>query len=373
MSREFPRACSSTALVVAVSGCVVTGDAGALTTAATEGTPSTSSTGESESDGSATADTIKLDVAIADVEATDCKTVTQTTMIVEAPSDILIVVGSAMNEAEMAPTFQNFAQLIADGNIEDVHVGMLAGYPPDGVCIDEPPLGVQGCPANDDNPPMYRHFDEVVAPDTLLQQVLDAYPQWSSALRPEARKHIFVVSSGDSTLAAAEFDTAFVGLDPSLAGFVFHAMAPGSKNGDCNLVEAGEPWAKATEYAALAAATGGVFEDACNYNVGVLFEQLLDRITETALACEYDIPPAPAGLVFAKDEVNVEYDDGFGIQTVGWVESAAECADVSNGWYYDDFGDPQQILMCSQTCARFAALQEASIEIRFGCTTIPAE
>ena len=45
---------------------------------------------------------------------------------------------------------------------------------------------------------------------------------------------------------------------------------------------------------------------------------------------------------------------------------------VNNGWYYDDFADPQRILMCPQTCARFEALQAASIDIRFGCTTIPA-
>ena len=67
------------------------------------------------------------------------------------------------------------------------------------------------------------------------------------------------------------------------------------------------------------------------------------------------------------------FDDGFGTQTVGWVETAAECAGVKNGWYYDDLVDPQQILICPQTCARFQDLQEASIEIRFGCTTIPAE
>ena len=360
-------------LVLAAGGCVVTGDAGALTTGATDGTTSTSSSGESESGGASTADTIKLDVAIADIEASECASVTQTTTIEEAPSDILIVVASVMDEAALAPVFENFAQLIADGNIEDVQVAMLAGYPPDGICIDEPPLGVQACPTNDDNPPIYRHFDEVVESDTLLQQVLDAYPLWSTSLRPEARKHVFVVSSSDSTLGTQAFDAAFVELDPSLAGYVFHGMAPGSEDGGCLLVESGETWANATDYAALVAATGGVFENACNYSVKVLFEELIDRITAVALSCEYDIPPAPDGLVFAKDEVNVDYDDGFGTQTVGWVETVGDCAGVSNGWYYDDFADPQQILMCPQTCARFEALQEESIEIRFGCTTIPAE
>jgi hypothetical protein len=274
---------------------------------------------------------------------------------------------------ERDSTFENFSALVGNDDIEDVQVAMLAGYPPDGICIDVPPLGVEECPVNDDNPPMYRHFDQVVEPDTLLQQLVDAYPQWSVALRPEARKHVFVVSSGDSTLQGEAFDAAFVALDPGLAGYVFHAIAPDGEGGDCGFVESGEPWSMATDYAALAVATGGVFENACDYNVGSLFEQLLDRIEAVALSCEYEIPPAPNGMVFVKDQVNIDYDDGFGISTVGWVESAADCAQVANGWYYDDLADPQQILMCPQTCARFQSLQNASIEIRFGCTTIPAE
>lgn len=373
MNAAMPR--TMLVLTLTMTDCVVSGDAGALTTGATESTSAgttTSSDASTTADATST-DTSKLDTAVPDVAATQCASVTQTTTIEEAPSDILIVVADAMDEAALASIFQNFAQLIANDAIEDLHVAMLAGYPPDGICIDEPPLGVQGCPATDDNPPIYRHYDQVVAPDALLQQVLDGYPQWSASLRPDARKHIFAVSSRDSALATAEFDAAFVDLDPTLAGYVFHAMAPASEGGgDCGIVESGATWASATDYAALAGQTGGVFENACDYNVGTLFEQLLDRITEVALSCEYDIPAPPLGMVFEQGKVNVDYDDGFGMQTVGWVETVGACASVDNGWYYDDLVDPQQILMCPQTCARFQALQEASIEIRFGCTTIPA-
>ncbi|HWB74516.1 MAG TPA: hypothetical protein VG755_06165 [Nannocystaceae bacterium] len=360
------------AALALATGCVVSGDAGALTTGDSSSATTSSADTTSTTADATSSDTNKLDIAVPDVDANECASVTQTTTIEEAPSDILIVVASTMDEGALGSIFQNFAQLIANDAIEDLQVAMLAGYPPDGICIDEPPLGVQACPMTDDNPPLYRHFDQVVAPDTLLQQVLDGYPQWSASLRPDARTHVFVVSSSDATLDTAQFDAAFADLDPKLSGYVFHAIAPGSDGGDCGVVESGATWAVASGYAALAAETGGVFEDGCNYNVGTLFEQLLDRITAVALSCEYDIPAAPDGMIFEQGKVNVDYDDGFGVQTVGWVESAGECASVSNGWYYDDLIDPQQIVMCPQTCSRFEALQEASIEIRFGCTTIPA-
>lgn len=366
------RRCGSIAVVLlGAIGCIVDGDVGALTTAATD--ISTTQAMEDTTGDSSTTDTLKLDLGSPDVASMQCASVMQTTTIGEAPSDIVIVVARSMDEAPLGPVFENFAQLIANDGIEDVRVAMLAGYPPDGVCIDEPPLGVQQCPSTDDNPPIYRHFDEVIEADTLLQQLIDAYPQWSTALRPDARKHLFVLSSGDATMDPADFDAAFVALDPTLSGYVFHAIAPGTDDGDCLLVEAGQPWSVANEYSALAMSTGGVFENACDYDVGLLFEQLLDRIVEVALSCEYEIPPVPDDLVFDKGEVNVDYDDGFGVQTVGWVESVDDCVGVANGWYYDDPALPQQILMCPQTCARFQALSNASIEIRFGCTTIPAK
>lgn len=376
MRSRSPEHAPLAALVLAAGGCVVAGDAGALTTGTADGTttssastpiPDASSTGDTS-----TTDADKLDLAVADVGVVECQSVTETTMIGEAPSDIIIVVANGLVEDHVASILQNFSLLIGNDQIEDVRVMMLAGYPPDGACIDDPPLGVQACPINDDNPPMYRHFDEVVESDTLLQQLIDAYPQWSVGLRPEARKHVLVLTSGDSLLGVDEFDAAFVDLDPTLAGYVFHAMAPGAVEGDCSFVEPDGAWGPAPGYVALAEATDGVFENACNFNLKFLFEELLDRIAEVALSCEYDIPPPPDGQVFDKGKVNVDYDDGIALQTVGWVESVAECATVDNGWYYDDYDDPMQILMCPQTCARFQTLQEASIEIRFGCTTIPA-
>jgi len=350
-------------LAFMAAGCVVTGDAGALSGGSTGAADPTSVTAtQGDDDDSGTGD--KLDVSAPDVEAMECESIMQSTMIIEGPSDILVVVDRAMDSEPTDATFANFSELIANDDIEDVQVLMLAGYPPDGVCIDEFPLGIGGCPLDDHNPPMYRRVEQVIDGDALLTQIIDAAPDWTPTLRPGARKHIFVVTSTNPAMEADAFDAAFRGLHPSNEGYVLHAIAPASA------CETG--WSHATTLEALAEQTGGVFEDGCDYNVGPLFEQILDRIQEVALSCEYDIPPPPGGQIFDKGKVNVDYDDGFGLNTVGFVEDSADCVSVTNGWYYDDPIVPERILMCPQTCARFEALQEASIDIRFGCTTIPA-
>jgi hypothetical protein len=239
------------------------------------------------------------------------------------------------------------------------------------VCIDAPPLGIGECPTNDDNPPLHRRVDVAIEAPTLLAQLLDTAPTWSPWIRPDAHTHVWVLARQDANLSIATFDA---DLRELVDGYVFHAIAPAGPEdtGDCGAVEPGASWAPAPSYASLAESTGGVFENACNFNVGTLFERLLDRIHETALSCEYDIPSPPDGLVFEKGKVNVEYGDVSGPHTVGFVADPQDCVDVEDGWHYDDDVDPQRILMCPQTCARFEALFNASIEIIFGCTTIPA-
>ena len=85
------------------------------------------------------------------------------------------------------------------------------------------------------------------------------------------------------------------------------------------------------------------------------------------------IPPPPDGMDFDPDQVNVEFDDGAGgILDIGRVESPAECAGVTDGWYYDDPMAPTRIIVCPQTCTKIQGFDMASISIKFGCATIPA-
>lgn len=363
-------------LVLVQSGCTVTRDAGALTgtggsSGDAEGTSSTSGS-QADSEGT-TEETEKLDLGTFDLPTDECVSVAQTTMIEEGPSDIIIVVDHTVSHDLLEATFQNFSLLIGNDDLEDVRVVMIAGYPSEGggVCVDEAPLGTGECPSNDDNPPMYLHVDEQIQASTLLSQVLNTHDAWDPQMRSDAWKHIWVVSSADASMPTEAFVAALEDLDASFERLTVHAMVP-LVAGDCSALLPGTEAGATDNYVALATATGGVVESLCNYSLKVLFNEMLDTIHEVALSCTYEIPAAPDDQVFDRERVNVDYDDGFGLQTIGHVNDASDCSGVPNGWYYDDPGVPSQILMCPQTCARFGTLQEASIEIRFGCATVPA-
>lgn len=358
------------------TGCVVTREAGAVDLGS-EG-PGESSTGPGGAGFPTTSETsegARLDLGAPDVGTESCVSVGQTSTIEERPSDIIIAVDAAISYAMSASIFENFSLLIADGSITDVRVIMLAPLPDGGgggICIQPPPLGTGSCPTADHNPPIYFHVDQPMAAATLLEDVLASHPMWADELRPEAWKHLWVMSGADPVADPADFVDQMVALDPTFDRLTVHAMVPDAPRANCSLLVPGSTAEEADALIALANATEGVVEPLCNYDVGVLFDELLERIQAVALSCRYDIPDPPDGQIFDAQRVNVDYDDGFGLQTIGNVEHASDCVDVGNGWYYDDPAMPTALVMCPQTCARFEAAEQASIEIRFGCATIPA-
>lgn len=355
--------------------CTITRDAGSLgsgDSGSSTDPDDTSSAGTADSSSDVSSEP-QLDLAGADTSTEECASVTQSTVIQEGPSDILIVIDQAVAATPVDSILSNFSMLIANDNIMDLQVVLMAGYPADGggACIDEPPLGVGECPANDHNPPMYRHIDETIAAPTLLDQVLARADQWQPALREGAWKHVWILSGADAESSTDDFVDALLAIDEGFDRLTVHAMVPTEATPDCSAIVGGGSIEAGQAYVDLATATGGIVVPLCDYNVDELFNGLLDSIQTVALSCSYDIPEPPAGEVFQQDEVNVDYDDGFGLQTIGHVETPADCASVGNGWYYDA-ALPTKILMCPQTCQRFGVLSNASIEIRFGCATVPA-
>lgn len=375
MSPINPLRISHALLAIGCGACVVDRDAGSFADAESTGAPMTATTTGPESESGSSDDTVaKLDLAGVDLPTEECASVTQTSTIEEGPSDILVVVDHAASYDAMRSVFQNFSLLIGNDLIEDVRIVMVAGYPSDGggVCIDEGPLGTGDCPTADHNPPMYHHVDEIIDADTLLAQILDTHDLWGPSMRADAWKHIWVVSSADASMPTDDFVAALEVLDEDFERMTFHAMVPLAPEAGCSVLLPATPAGSADAYIDLVTATGGVFEPLCDYDVGALFDALLDEIQEVALSCSYEIPTPPDGQVFDKDRVNVDYDDGFGLQTIGYVEGASDCAGVDNGWYYDDAAVPTTVLMCPQTCSRFEVAKNASIELRFGCATVPA-
>jgi hypothetical protein len=82
------------------------------------------------------------------------------------------------------------------------------------------------------------------------------------------------------------------------------------------------------------------------------------------LACDYDIPPPPAGQQLDRGEVNVQYKvDG---KTTTFLNSQ-DCADA-NGWRYDNPSDPKKILLCGSSCQTVRA-RPGEVDVLFGCAT----
>lgn len=305
-----------------------------------------------------------------DTGAEECASYTEAAENKKLPADIIVVVdnsGSMDFEAGAVQTNLNaFSQQIIDSGI-DVHVVLMSSYPGEGngICID-PPLGIGGCPNMDTNPLTFVHLPTEISSNDALEQILDQQPLWSPSLRPEAPLHFMIVTDDESDLGAMEFDTQLKAFNPDYSDYKLHGIV-------CT-TECDETAAIGNQYITLGQLTGGIISDLCLQDFQPVFDQLATEVVAGAqIACEWDVPAPPPGEDFDPMKVNVEFDDGAGGGfDIGYVESEAECANVVDGWYYDDPAAPTKILACPQTCQKIQGVETATIEITLGCDTVPA-
>lgn len=311
----------------------------------------------------------------------ECAAVSETAQNQYAPVDIVFAIdtsGSMSDEKNFVQQNMNiFSQQIFLANI-DHHAVMIADASPDGPCIGVP-LGSGQCPA-DSKLPEYLHVVQGVGSTNALQIILDTHAQWSASIRPDSVKHLVVISDDESDMDAATFDAAFKALDPSYADYYFHAIvafeAPDEfecfGGADCCLSFIPLSEEIGQVYLNLVSLTGGVAGDLCDQQFGPVFTQIAQSVQTTVpLACEWEIPPPPVGESFDPTKVNVELDLDGVPESVYYVENEAAC-NGGDGWYYfPDAVTPQTIRICPATCTRVQAATEASVDILFGCDTVP--
>jgi hypothetical protein len=311
----------------------------------------------------------------------ECAAVSEQAQNEYAPVDIIFAIdtsGSMNDEKNFVQQNMNmFSQQIFLANI-DHHVVMIAEASPDGPCVGVP-LGSGACPA-DTKLPEYLHVVEGVGSSNSLEKILSTHVLWSSSIRPNSVKHVVVVSDDDSSMDAATFDNAFKALDADYANYFFHAIvafeAPDPL--ECGLgascclsliplsADVGEV------YLQLVQQTGGVAGDLCDQEFGPVFNQIAQSVQQTVpLACEWDIPDPPEGENFDPTKVNVELELDGQPESVYYVENEAAC-NGGDGWYYlPDAVNPEKIRICPETCTRTQNAVEASVDILFGCDTVP--
>ena len=374
------------ALLVGCGG----GDDGGRQTSTSQGVTTTLGTGDGTSgDGDGDPTTTSgplLDMPAGDGDGdgdpNECAAVSETAQNQLLPVDIIFAIdtsGSMVEEKNFVQQNMNlFSQQIFLANI-DSHVVMIAEASPDGPCINVP-LGSGQCPM-DTKLPDYLHVFETVGSSDALSKIISTQPQWTTSIRPGSVKHLVVVSDDDSSLDAASFDAMFKAIDPDYDDYFFHAIVAyenpdplecfAMTSGCCaGLIPLSADVGQV--YLDLAQLTGGVTGDLCEQQFGPVFNQIAQSVVGTTpLACEWDIPDPPEGESFDPGKVNVALTlDGVD-EDVYFVTSEADCG-AGDGWYYyPDTQNPETIRVCPATCARIQDAEDASVDILFGCATVP--
>jgi len=323
----------------------------------------------------------------------ECSGVSETAENIIQPVDIIIGVDTSgsMGE-EIAFVQQNlnaFSQSIIASGI-DVHVIMLAtegtadsagmcivffpgtpcvsiGGGNFGVCIGAP-LGSGSCPA-DSMLPTYAHVGAEVGSNDVLNVFINAYPQYKEHLRPGSLKHFVSITDDDATDEpfnnADAFIAAVQALDPDPAMWSDWSYSSIYCFSEC--VDAA---AIGTVHADLVAKTTGVGGDLCLQDFGPVFTRLAEQVTNAVqLACEWEIPPPPAGETFDATKTNVELVLDGAMELLPRLPAGAECGDLA-AWRYDNEASPTKVLACPSVCSRIQAAANAAVELVFGCETV---
>lgn len=358
--------CCSVSLVLLL-GCQheprTDGFAASATDGVGDGTTTTDDEDADDSSGGDSETGALLDLGNPELPSDACVAVTQTASVEERPVDLLMVGDPQTDQVLLQAAVTNLLPQLESKGIFDVRVVLIAGQaPPKGSQRgDEFDCGEWDCRGASQYD-YYRHIEVDIDPDAVLTEVMSLADQWQQHMRTDTWKHLWISSSrgGDPSMSHEAFTEVFNALGPSYERFTAHTLVthPGA-DGD---------------FAELSAGSGGVHHQADGdgdvYQPFV--EGVMERLKGTPLSCEYEIPEPPQGQIFDPTKVNVEYADDGEVVALGYVESQQDCAEVGAGWYYDDPAAPTTIRVCPFTCGVFNTIQSGSIEIVFGCATIPA-
>lgn len=115
---------------------------------------------------------------------------------------------------------------------------------------------------------------------------------------------------------------------------------------------------------AAAGGTGVAYDVTNDINA---FSQKMAEIRASALACEFLLPPPPAGEVLDVAKVAVNYTPGGGVASqIPKATNAADCGS-GDGWYYDNAVTPTKIILCPASCQTVQSDGEAKVDVLFGC------
>lgn len=339
------------------------------------------------------------------------------------PVDVIMVIDNSGSMTEEIQAVQNnintnFAKILDDAGV-DYRVIILSRHgklSDQSVCIEAPLSGIPmgGCvnpPVQPANTAKFFHYSREIASTDPWCRILAtvngaeddefalAVAGWQQWLRPESFK-TFIELSDDraqcnlgnvvyadtntlagSTAAANKFDAALralypqhFGTTPQTRNYRWHSIIGLAYNNPPDVpYQPMDPFVttKCPEgvnpgygHQALSIITDGTRFPLCNtasYNA--VFQTIADNVIASAeLACEFDIPEAPAGKMLDKDSVSVSFIPMMGLPVdFTKVDGPGDC-DAKSFYLAGD-----KVILCPAACDSIQGNVGASVAVEFAC------
>jgi hypothetical protein len=321
--------------------------------------------------------------------------------------DIIMAVDNSGNMVEELGSVQtninpHFAAPLGASGV-DYRVILLSDYgktSDKAICIPAP-LGGSTCtlfPSKPANTARFYHYDVKVDGLNSLSLLLSTYDlpdvnlyaptgwkDWlrTDALGRESLKAFVEISGGDSSLVAAEFESALLAKTPARTfgdathpNNIFHSIVgvgpntpptePWLSTDPITAVVCGTGVTAGLQYQLLSTSTGGLRFPVCDIaDYGAAFEAIAADIkTATTVQCDFTPPPPADGQRYGR--AYIEYTP-----TVGAVEQFLPVADLSactaTGFLRDL--TTGAVALCPQACVKLRADATARVEVRYACVS----
>ena len=277
--------------------------------------------------------------------------------IVSGLADIVWFIDTSGSMKQEAGWLQDninaFAQYIGNADI-DYHVVLIAkGYD---LCVP-PPLGGPGCT----NGPNFRHIKEKVGSHDGLEKLIETYPQYQGFLRSGATTNFIAVTDDNSDKSASWFQSqAAQQVNPGFSNpYVFHSIVA---YGDIPFIGCFGGAFGGVEYLALTDKTGGAKFPVCETDWSSIFNQMAEKVVDTAVsACAYALPDPVAAA--NAEQLKVTYFKGPTAEPIPQVSGPEACG-PGGGWYLDNPETPSSLLVCPSTCDSFYS---GALQLEYTC------
>ena len=169
------------------------------------------------------------------------------------------------------------------------------------------------------------------------------------------------------------------GSDAQNPSFVFHSIVglaekdpPAAayladeplQDGECTGND-GDVTSAGVTYQELSRMTGGLRFPLCQFDAyDVVFRRIAEDVVQTsALACDFPIPAAPAGLELDLDNVAIQYTPGTGATPIQFGQAPAATGCQADAFYIAN----DRLNLCPEACSTIRSDPRANVAVLFTC------